>query len=67
MRASFDIRNSSLGISSTRCLAVMNRALRGLKADFGPEPANTSRRDLRRMRESLLPRLLTGQVNLEKN
>ena len=30
----------------TRRLAVMNLALRGIKADFGPEHADTFRRDL---------------------
>jgi type I restriction-modification system DNA methylase subunit len=32
--------------STTRRLAVMNLALRGIEADFGPEPADTFRRDL---------------------
>jgi type I restriction enzyme M protein len=29
--------------TTTRRLAVMNLALRGIEADFGPERANTSR------------------------
>jgi type I restriction enzyme M protein len=32
--------------TTTRRLAVMNLALRGMEADFGPERANTFRRDL---------------------
>ena len=32
--------------ADTRCLAVMNFALRGIEADFGPEHADTFRRDL---------------------
>ncbi len=31
---------------TTRRLAVMNLALRGIEADFGPEHADTFRRDL---------------------
>ena len=42
----FVIRNSSFGISPARRLAVMNLALRGIEADFGPEHADTFRRDL---------------------
>jgi len=43
------IRNSSFDISprsTTRRLAIMNIALRGIEADFGPENADTFRRDL---------------------
>ncbi len=46
---SSDIRNSSFEISprpTTRRLAIMNLALRGIEADFGPENADTFRRDL---------------------
>ena len=43
MTASFDIRNSAFGISPARRLAVMNLALRGIEADFGPEHADTFR------------------------
>ncbi len=32
--------------ATTRRLAVMNLALRGIEADFGPEHADTFRRDL---------------------
>jgi hypothetical protein len=32
--------------STTRRLAIMNLALRGIEADFGPEHADTFRRDL---------------------
>ena len=46
MTDSFDIRNSAFGISPARRLAVMNLALRGIEADFGPEHADTFRRDL---------------------
>ena len=46
MTDSFDIRNSAFGISPTRRLAVMNLALRGNEADFGPEHADTFRNDL---------------------
>jgi len=31
---------------TTRRLAIMNRALRGIEADFGPENPDTFRRDL---------------------
>ena len=34
--------------ATTRRLAVMNLALRGIEADFGPEHADTFRRDRRR-------------------
>ena len=33
--------------ATTRRLAVMNLALRGIEVDFGPEHADTFRRDLR--------------------
>ena len=33
-------------ISDTRRLAIMNLALRGIEADFGPKNADTFRRDL---------------------
>ncbi len=46
MSHSFDIRNSSFDISPSRRLAVMNLALHGIEADFGPEHADTFRRDL---------------------
>ena len=49
MADSFDIRNSTFDISlrpTTRRLAIMNLALRGIKADFGHENADTFRRDL---------------------
>jgi len=49
MTDSFDIRNSSFDISprpTTRRLAIMNLAMRGIEADFGPENADTFRRDL---------------------
>ena len=46
MTDSFDIRNSAFGISPARRLAVMNLALRGIEADFGPEHADTFRCDL---------------------
>jgi hypothetical protein len=49
MSAPFDTRNSAFGISPARRLAVMNLALRGIEADYGPPaPAgpNTFRRDL---------------------
>ena len=49
MTDSFDIRNTTFGISprpTTRRLAIMNLALRGIEADFGPENADTFRRDL---------------------
>ena len=46
MTDSFDIRNSVFGISPARRLAVMNLSLRGIEADFGPEHADTFRRDL---------------------
>ena len=39
--------SASFGISPARRLAVMNLALRGIEADFGPEHADTFRRDLR--------------------
>ena len=32
--------------ATTRRLAIMNLALRGIEADFGPEHADTFRRDL---------------------
>ena len=32
--------------ATTRRLAVMNLALRGIEVDFGPEPTDTFRRDL---------------------
>ncbi len=32
--------------ATTRRLAIMNLAIRGIEADFGPEHANTFRRDL---------------------
>ena len=35
-----------LGHATTRRLAVMNLALRGIEADFGPEHADAFRRDL---------------------
>ena len=46
MTDSFVIRNSAFGISPARRLAVMHLALRGIEADFGPEHADTFRRDL---------------------
>ena len=46
MMHSFDIRDLAFGISPARRLAVMNLALRGIEADFGPEHADTFRRDL---------------------
>jgi len=49
MDAAEYIRNSSFDISprpTTRRLAIMNLALRGIEADFGPENADTFRRDL---------------------
>jgi len=49
MPGPFAIRNSSFAISrcpTTRRLAIMNLALRGIEADFGPENADTFRRDL---------------------
>ena len=46
MTNSFDIRNSAFSIIPARRLAVMNLALRGIEADFGPEHADTFRRDL---------------------
>ena len=47
--APFVIRHSSFVISprpTTRRLATMNLALRGIETDFGPENADTFRRDL---------------------
>jgi len=44
----FGIRNSAFDISphaTTRSLAIMNLALRGIEADFGPENADTFLRD----------------------
>ena len=32
--------------ATTRKLAIMNLAIRGIEADFGPEQADTFRRDL---------------------
>ncbi len=46
MSASFVIRHSAIVTSPARRLAVMNLALRGIEADFGPEHADTFRRDL---------------------
>ena len=45
----FDIQNPSFAISprpTMRRLAIMNLALPGIDADFGPENADTFRRDL---------------------
>jgi hypothetical protein len=42
----FVIRSSSIDIFPARRLAIMNLALRGIEADFGPEHADTFRRDL---------------------
>ena len=47
MTDSFGIRHFAFDISPARRLAVMNLALRGIEADFGPEHADTFRRDLR--------------------
>ena len=40
------IAQKSNGNATTRRLAAMNLALRGIEADFGPEHADTFRRDL---------------------
>jgi len=36
--------SSNLGFDAKLCLAIMNLALRGIEADFGPENADTFRR-----------------------
>ncbi|MCF7961689.1 MAG: hypothetical protein K9M08_13195 [Pirellula sp.] len=38
--------NGQVGTSTTRREAIVNLALRGIRADFGPEQADTFRRDL---------------------
>jgi hypothetical protein len=37
--------SSNLGFDARLWLAIMNLALRGIEADFGPENADTFRRD----------------------
>lgn len=44
---------------TTRRLAVMNLALRGIEADFGPEHADTFRRDLH-------PDLRAGLIHINR-
>ena len=42
-------------------------ALCGIDADFEPEFTDTFRRDIHRATDLLLPRLLSGQLNLMEN